>query len=238
MKYVVSLLVMLSVSLFGVQIEKVMSIEGFSSPEAVYVYKKQVFVSNVGEKLEPLSKDGDGYISLLNEKGEVVEKKYLVGMDAPKGMSVLKKVLYVTDIDTVRGFDLESKKEVFTLKIEGAIFLNDITKGKDKYIYVSDTGTGLIHRINVESKMYKHITKEPLNGVNGLLLDDKEKVMYAVTYVEPHNGRVYKLDMKEKSGEIVPTLYSNLEGMLDGVAKLKDGELVVSNWWENLEGGV
>ena len=177
-------------------------------------------------------------LKILKHLGEVLEKKFLSGMDAPKGMSVLKKVLYVTDIDTVRGFDLESKKEVFTLKIDGAVFLNDIAKGKDKYIFVSDTGTGLIHRINVESKMYRHITKEPLGGVNGLYLDDKEKVMYAVTYVEPHDGRVYKLDMKEKMGEIVPVVYSKLKGMLDGVAKLKDGSLVVSDWGVNLEGGV
>ncbi|HNA30950.1 MAG TPA: hypothetical protein PK437_12920, partial [Thiobacillaceae bacterium] len=37
------------------------TIPGFSSPESVVAVGKDVFVSNLGVKLEPMEKDGDGF---------------------------------------------------------------------------------------------------------------------------------------------------------------------------------
>lgn len=60
------------------------------------------------------------------------------------------KTFYVVDIDVLRGFDLKTKKEIFNLPIKGAIFLNDIEKLDDNMLLVSDTGTGLILKVDLK----------------------------------------------------------------------------------------
>lgn len=83
---------------------------GFNNPESVLVDSNRVYVSNLGAKLTPTEKDGDGYISLLNKNGDVINKNFLTKLNAPKGMAVVSKTLYVADVDELKGFDIVSKK--------------------------------------------------------------------------------------------------------------------------------
>lgn len=70
-KYVLSLALL--GSLLGASELKYQEFDGFKSPESIFVDKNYVYVSNVGEKLEPLAKDNDGFISKLDKNGKVLE---------------------------------------------------------------------------------------------------------------------------------------------------------------------
>lgn len=209
--------------------------EGFASPESVYVTKNSVYVSNLGKEVKPLEKDNDGFIIKMDKNGKVLSK--IGNLNAPKGMGVLKKTLYVTDIDTIKGFDLKTQKQTFSLEIKGAIFLNDITtKGKNT-LYVSDTGSGKIYEINLKDKSYKEfITLDSAKyggGPNGLLV--KGENLWVVTYdpSQKSEGEVLKISLKDKK----ITEFSKARGFMDGIAI--DGEdLLVSAWGNNLEGVV
>ena len=210
--------------------------KGFASPESVYVTSQYVLVSNVGPKLDPLAKDNDGFISKLDKNGNVIEKEFIKGINAPKGMSVVDGVLYVVDIDVLRGFNLKTKKQVFEMPIKGAIFLNDIAVKDSNTLYVSDTGTGIIHEVDLKKSSYKTLVKIPSEymGPNGLLKNGNELI--TVTY-DPNgkdNGRVLKINLKDKK----ITVFSDLEGPLDGVAFDKKGNLLVTSWGENLKGAL
>ncbi|MBL7684856.1 MAG: ATP/GTP-binding protein, partial [Deltaproteobacteria bacterium] len=68
-------------------------------PESV-VYdskNKRFFVSNIDG--QPLDKDGHGFISILNEDGNVQKLDWVNGLNAPKGLCLTPSHLYVTDID-------------------------------------------------------------------------------------------------------------------------------------------
>lgn len=108
-KYVLSL-ALVGASLLGASELKYQEFDGFKSPESIFVDKNSVYVSNVGEKLEPLAKDNDGFISKLDKNGKVLEHKFISNLNAPKGMMEVVNTLYVVDINVVRGFDLKSKK--------------------------------------------------------------------------------------------------------------------------------
>ncbi len=210
--------------------------KGFASPESVYVDSQYVYISNVGAKLEPLAKDGDGFISKLDKNGNVLEKDFIKGINAPKGMSIVNGVLYVVDIDVLRGFNLKNKKQVFQMPIKDAIFLNDIAIKDNQTLYVSDTGTGIIHEVDLKKSSYKTLVKIPSEymGPNGLLKNGNELI--TVTY-DPNgkeNGRVLKINLKNKK----ITIFSDLQGALDGVAFDKKGNLLVTSWGENLKGAL
>lgn len=214
----------------------VQEFDGFSHPESVYAMKDYIFVSNLGKEVKPLDKDNDGFIIKMSKDGKVLDK--ITNLDAPKGMGVLKGVLYVTDIDTIKGFDLTSKKQVFSLKIKGAVFLNDIaTQGEDRF-FVSDTGTGKIYVINPQSKNYEEFialnSAKYGGGPNGLLV--KGKNLWVVTY-DPNQkvqGEVLKISLKDKK----ISEFSKARGFMDGVAMDESGNLLVSTWGDNLNGVV
>ena len=159
-------------------------LRGFLILRVFFIVGEDVFVGNVGEKLEPLNKDNDGFISKLDKSGKIIEKKFLSNLNAPKGMNTINGVLYVVDIDTLKGFDLKSKKEVLNLSIKGAIFLNDIVALDDENLLVSNTGTGIIHQVNVKNKQYETlvVVDSKFGGPNGILLDLKNNRLIAVGY--------------------------------------------------------
>ncbi len=211
-------------------------IEGFSHPESVFVNKNEVYVSNLGEKLDPMGKDNDGFISKLDNNGKIVELKWIENLNAPKGMNVIGNTLYVVDIDVLKGFDVVSKKEVLNIPVQGAVFLNDIAVLDKNTLLVSDTGTGIIHKFDVAKKKYETFTKldSQYGGPNGLMLDSKKKALIVVGYdpAGKQKGSVVSIDLKTKK----VTKITEPLGALDGVVMAKNGDLLVSDWGENLQG--
>lgn len=128
----------------GINIEKV----GFKTPESVmYDANADVYlVSNINVDDIPTKKDNNGFISRLNPDGTVQNLKWIAGgangvtLHAPKGMAIVDGTLYVTDLDTVRKFDLTSGAALGEIPIEGTTFLNDLAADADGAVYVSDTG--------------------------------------------------------------------------------------------------
>jgi len=207
----------------------------FSSPESVLHYDNKLFVSNVGTKLEPTNEDGDGYISMLNLKGEVVNKNVFdVTMNAPKGMSAYNNVLYAADINRVIGLDLKTKKQVFevSLKKYNVNFLNDIAVTETGILFVSATDTGDIYQINTNlENQALSVSKLPINklpGPNGLAYDQASHSLWVASFGvgETKKGELGKIDLNSFEYKKI----SNVNGMFDGIALISDRKIMLSDW--------
>lgn len=139
---------------------------GFSNPEGVAEAPDgALFISNVNGEGD--ARDGNGFISRVSRTGEILDLKFIEGLDGPKGMAVHEGNLYVADIDIVRIFDAATGEALDGAPIEGARFLNDVTVWQDD-VFVSDSGTGRIWRFTGTSiDLWRD--GEELDGVNGLL---------------------------------------------------------------------
>lgn len=203
-------------------------IEGFSSPESVIIKGEHIYVSNVGEKLEPSTKDADGFISKLDKSGKIKQLHFIKGLNAPKGMGIVNNTLYIADIDSLKGFDLSNQQEVFSLSFKETKFLNDITVKDNKTLFVSSSDKDLIYEVNLEKRTYKKLLD--FNVANGLYYDDG--ILYAAQLGSSSKnmfdakGRLYKIDLN--NGNKL-TLLSQFEGVLDGVQKVGN-KIYVSDW--------
>jgi sugar lactone lactonase YvrE len=214
---------------------------GFLKPESVVhdVERDRYLVSNINGVA--IAKDNNGFISELSPDGQVTNLKWIEGgknkvtLDGPKGLVIVKGVLYAADITVVRMFDLKSGAPKGDIAVAGSTSLNDIAAAPDGKIYVSDTG----RKIGADGK-----TLEP-NGNDAIYVIEKgkAKVLAKTTELGQPNGvlwvdkglvavtndlsrEIYRLDDKAKKQDItkVPG------GKLDGLLALGDSLLVTS--WE------
>ncbi len=190
---------------------------GFSAPEGVAAAPGGgYFISNVAGEGD--AKDGEGWISILSEDGEIVETRFAEGLDAPKGMAVLNGALYVADIDTVRRYDAITGESRGEIVIDGAKFLNDATNWQGS-VYVSDSATARIFRIDGDS-VNVWLADEKLGGVNGLLGSDEKLLISTMD-----TGSLYEASSTKELTMIA-------DGMIDadGIGIVGGGGWLVSAW--------
>lgn len=202
------------------------TVSGMQLPESVTYHDGQLYVSNIAS--HPWQHDDNGYISLLNTDGDIVQKKWRTRtsdgpMSAPKGMDILKERLYVADIDRVHWFSLQDNQSG-TIPVPGAQKLNDVVAHNDT-VYVSDTGTGEL--VHIDAKTHNVTKTSGVPGLNGLTFDDEGMWALSTTGHE-----VYRLD---PTGQTPPEALGVSDKLTsaDGIEAIQIGErkyLVVSDF--------
>ena len=122
-------------------------VQDMRTPESAYLDEASgyLFVSQIDG--QPNEKDGKGRISKVGLDGSVVTADWFTAVNAPKGLRSFGGTLWVADLDEVIGIDIASGKENARVKIDGAIFLNDVAVGADGTVYVSDMMANKIYAI-------------------------------------------------------------------------------------------
>jgi hypothetical protein len=213
------------------------TIAGFSSPESVVVVGGDVFVSNLGVKLEPTVKDGDGFISRLDRQGNIKTQKWADKLDGPKGMIVVDGVLYVADIDRVLGFRVRDGKQVFALDMAaaGSVFLNGFARYDNRRLLLSATDISKVFVIDLPKKSFGELAFDtPPKGPNGMKkAGSRLMVVEWGTDSQPNgNIKTYRLESEqarlqaklEKAYDLTPS------GYFDGIVDLGANRWLISNW--------
>lgn len=208
--------------------------EGLQSPESAYLDEPSgvLFVSNVGEG-GATAKDGGGYISKLSPEGEMLEPKWVTGLNAPKGLGSHGGMLWVADIDRLVGIDIAEGEIRETVEIEGAQFLNDVTIDAAGAVYVSGMLGNKIHRYH-NGELTVVAEGEQLESPNGLLVDGDRLVVAGWgsgiqdDFGTETPGRLFSLSLNGDAKELITPEPS---GNFDGIAALGDGEYLVSDWY-------
>lgn len=159
--------------------------------------------------------DGKGQIARLDKNGKIVNAAWATGMNAPKGMGIWDKKLFVADITEVAVINTATGKIESKIPVEGATGLNDITIDGKGTIYVSDSRLGKVHQIkNGKAELYL----SDLKGINGL------KAVGSELFVLAGDG-VYKAGPDKKLVSVAP-----MEVGGDGIEPVGNGDYIVSCW--------
>lgn len=178
------------------------------SPESVLYDAKSnsLYVSNMGA----------GSIVRMDLQGKIIEKDWITGLKSNKGSALYKGMLYTAETSEVTIIDVDKASILKRIPIEGAGMLNDLVVDSKGVVYVSDTRTGKVHRIEGDKPT---VFLENLTGVNGLLLVKND--LYVLT-----SNSVQKVTANKEITKIA----DGFENGLDGIVMVGDKEFVISNY--------
>ena len=185
-------------------------------PESVLVDDKEncLWVSNIDGAAN--GKDGKGSISKLSKTGTPINLDWITGLNAPKGMAKYKQELYVADLTELIVIDIKKGVIKNKIKVEGSVFLNDVTVNKNGAVFVSDSRTGKVHRYE-NNKVT--IEAENLQGPNGLLsIDDQLLIL--------DRGSLLSVT----PGGTISKIMDGMDPSTDGIEKVAPNQYIVSCW--------
>lgn len=207
-------------------------IDQLDQPESVVQDPNEgyLYISNING--QPMEMNGQGYISRVTEKGQMMERHWINGMDAPKGMAIFAGLLYVADMQTLHVIDLKSSSVVKKYSAKKAKMLNDVTITDKGIVYVSDLIGGGVYRLQ-NSKFELWLDHKKLPHSNGLLWHQGELLVANwgegmqgdFTTLVP--GTLYKVN--QQSRQLTTHATGFQLGNLDGIVADKNN-LYISDW--------
>jgi sugar lactone lactonase YvrE len=207
-------------------------VKGLAQPESVVQDPAtgSIYVTNIAGAI--MQKDGNGFIARLRPDGTVIEREWVKGLNAPTGMALRDRTLYVADVDELIEINVASGEITNRHAAKGAIFLNDVAVGEDGTVYASDTPMNTIWRLK-DGTFEPWLANDALNGPNGLL-PQSDKLIVASFGKLPGEGQKQELGgllVVNLEDQSVSKLGSGEPiGNLDGLQLLQPGVYLVTDW--------
>jgi sugar lactone lactonase YvrE len=211
--------------------EKVWQAEGLDGPESAVLDSGEgvLYVSNVNG--DAAAADGNGYISKLSLNGEIIDKEWVTGLDAPKGLALHDGKLYVSDIDKLVVIDTGTGDIMASHDASGATFLNDVSAHEDGRVFVSDMMENQIWKLEGD-QLELWLEDEALGNPNGVLAES-DRLLIA-TWGKPKEdfstdvpGQLKAIDYETKE---IQSLGDEPVGNLDGLEADGQGGYLVTDW--------
>ena len=163
----------------------------------------------------PWDADGKGGVGKLDFDGKNYDGSWVSGLNAPKGLGLYKRRLYVADISEVVIIDIKNGKIEKRIAIDGANGLNDITVDSKGAVYVSDSKTAKIWQIQNDVPT---LFLDNIQGANGLKAIGDE-IVFA-------QGKLFQ---KANAQKLV-TKIAELPNGIDGIEPVGNGDFIVTSW--------
>ena len=163
-----------------------------------------------------VSSMGSGSIVRLDSNGKTIMKDWVTGLNSNKGSALFNGLLFTAETSAVAVIDVNKGTIVKRIPVEGAIMLNDLAIDAKGIIYVSDTRSGKVYRIEGDKPA---IYLENMPGANGLLTLNTD--LYVLT-----STSFQKVD----ANKVVTKIADGFESGLDGIVMIGQNEFILSNY--------
>lgn len=163
----------------------------------------------------PWDADGKGGVAKLSLSGKIIDTNFITGLNAPKGLGKFGNRLYAADLSDVVVIDINKGKVEKKIAIPDASGLNDITVSNKGVVYVSDSRTSKIWKIENDKPS---LFLENVKGANGVKAIGND-LIYA-------QGKELKKADTNKKISLIATV---TEG-IDGIEPAGNGDFLATSW--------
>lgn len=169
---------------------------------------------------------GNGTILARNENGTL--SNFVTGISSgPYGIEILGDVLYSCEGGFIRGYNLTSGANVFTLNLN-ATFLNGLTSDGNNNLYATDFSAKKIFKIDVNAVSFTTLASGLAKTPNGIFYDGENNRCVYVTWGS--NAPIMAIDLTTNAtSTVLTTTLSNC----DGITRDSCGNYYVSAWGNN-----
>lgn len=198
----------------------------------------EYFISNING--EPNARDNNGFITKLDAEGKVINLKFIQGgvaevsLHAPKGMALVGAILYVADLDQLKGFDKTTGKLVttvsFSSRSQAQVSLTDVAASPTGLLYVSDQMANSIYRITPTDhhRIDLLIRDDRLAGPAGIAIHPKTHHLIIVSW---EKGKILEITPDGQLTELEANgFFTNRFQNLSGVDFDRWGNMYVSDF--------
>jgi len=169
--------------------------------------RKVLYVANIDGKPDGL--DGNGFLSKVGLDGQIQSLKWVIGLNAPKGMGIHGNRLYVTDVYRLVAINLENGQAEQTWDApDKNAFLNDVTVDRTGTVYVSDNRNNKIYRLK-DKEWSVWMQGETLGSPNGLLATKKRLLIGSMKA-----GALQAIDPATKTMVMLADGMANTDGIV------------------------
>lgn len=174
----------------------------FCEPETILpLPDNTLLVSNVCGFNEP----GNGFLTLLDANGNVIDWSIVEGLDAPLGMALDQGRLFIVDRNRVKIFAWPEYRplETITLKTKVA---NDIAVAGNGTIYVSDTAGHEVIEISADGSQSVFTGQSQFQGANGIHVNGETLFV--------GGSRLWKVGLRDHSVAVIgPEWLTDIDGI-------------------------
>ena len=163
-----------------------------------------------------VSSMGSGSIVRMGLDGKVIKNDWVTGLNANKGSALFNGLLYTAEIAAIAVIDIANASIIKRIPIEGAVMLNDVAVDSKGVVYVSDTRTGKVYRIEGDKPT---LYLENIPGANGLLTVNTDLYVAGATTFQ-----------KANAAKEITKIADDFESGLDGIVMVAENEFVLSNY--------
>lgn len=194
------------------------------------------FISN--ENGPPTERDNNGFITKLDQNGKIIKLKFIEGgtggvtLHAPKGLALIGRTLYVSDIDQVRRFHADTGRGVGELDLSAVTvdFLTGLAADGQGTLYIADAGADAILKVDTHrSSKPTVLVKDPdLAGPHGIAVNPATGTLVVVSW---NTGKILEVTTEGAVKVLFPNSFFNTRfGNLTGVDFDAFGNMYVSDF--------
>ncbi|NKB81166.1 MAG: hypothetical protein GKS05_04615 [Nitrospirales bacterium] len=197
--------------------------------------RQQYFIANANG--EPGERDNNGFITKLKQGGEVSELHFIQGgrnkavLHSPYGMAIIEDILFVADLDAVKGFDAITGEPLITISLKrfAPVNLTGLTVDPKGRLLVSDPESNAIYRIDPQQQyaVSLFLQDDALAGPSGLVFHHKTHRLIVTSF---NQGIVLEIDSQGSIRELVSNgFFSSRFYNLSGVDFDQYGNMYISD---------
>lgn len=194
------------------------------------------FIANANG--DPGTRENKGFISKVTPEGKMIELHFIQGgqksviLNSPKGMALVGAILYVADLDAVRGFDKNTGETLHTISFAQfhSQSLAGLAVDPRGGLYVSDSDSNTIYHI--DDPAHDHTVtvfaqNESLSHPRGITIHPRNGHVVGVGW---EDGKIFEIDETGTIQELFAnTFFTGGFYNLDGIDFDKYGTMYVSD---------
>ncbi|WP_157815990.1 SMP-30/gluconolactonase/LRE family protein [Spirosoma pollinicola] len=157
-----------------------------------------------------------GSVVRMSLDGKIIKSDWVTGLNANKGSALFNGLFYTAELAAVAVIDVAKASVIKRIPIEDAVMLNDLAVDAKGVVYVSDTRTGKVYRIEGDKPT---LYLENIPGANGLLCVNSDLYVAGSTTFQ-----------KVNAAKEITQIGNGFESGLDGIVMVGRNEFILSNY--------